>query len=91
MAERLGVSLSTLRRLAQRELGGASLHQELMKLRLGHARELIERTEYPIRVIAGLAGYADAFTFSAAFRKWAGVPPTALRAARSQRREKAEE
>jgi len=80
MAERLGVSLSTLRRIAQRELRGASLHQELMKLRLGHARELLERTEYPIRVIAGLAGYADAFTFSAAFRKWAGVPPTALRA-----------
>jgi AraC-like DNA-binding protein len=88
MADRLGVSLSTLRRIAHRELRGASLHQELMKLRLGHARELLERTEYPIRVIAGLAGYADAFTFSAAFRKWAGVPPTALRAARSQRGDK---
>jgi AraC-like DNA-binding protein len=87
IAERLGVSLSTLRRVARKELGGSSLHQALIRLRLGHARELLERTDYPIRVIAGLAGYADAFTFSAAFRTWAGVPPKALRRAHRGRAE----
>ncbi len=81
LAERLGVSVSTVQRLARAQLGQAP-HRALVGLRLAQARELLRSTGYPLATIAELAGYADPFTFSAAFRRWAGVPPSAVRAKR---------
>lgn len=81
LAERLGVSVSTVQRLARAQLGQAP-HRALVALRLAQARELLRSTGYPLATIAELAGYADPFTFSAAFRRWAGVPPSAVRAKR---------
>jgi AraC-like DNA-binding protein len=78
LAERLDLSISTVQRVARAQLGMAP-HRALVALRLGHARELLQRTSYPLATIAELAGYADAFTFSAAFKRWAGVPPSAVR------------
>lgn len=78
LAQRLDLSISTVQRVARAQLGMAP-HRALVALRLGHARELLQRTSYPLATIAELAGYADAFTFSAAFRRWAGVPPSTLR------------
>lgn len=81
LAERLGISVSTVQRLARTQLGQAP-HRALIALRLAQARELLRSTSYPLATIAELAGYADPFTFSAAFRRWAGVPPSAVRAKR---------
>jgi|GEM_PF-3990448 AraC-like DNA-binding protein len=78
LARRLDVSVSTAQRLARTHLG-TSPHQALVELRLSHARELLARTSYSVAVIAERVGYADAFTFSGAYRRWAGRPPTADR------------
>lgn len=81
LAERLSISVSTVQRLARSQLGQAP-HRALVGLRLAQARELLRSTTYPLATIAELAGYADPFTFSAAFRRWAGVPPSAMRTKR---------
>lgn len=81
LAERLGLSVSTVQRLARAQLGQAP-HRALVGLRLAQARELLRSTSYPLATIAELAGYADQFTFSAAFRRWAGVPPSVMRTKR---------
>jgi AraC-like DNA-binding protein len=79
LARRLDVSISTAQRLAQKHLGCAP-HVALVRLRMAHARELLKRTTYPIQTVAELVGYGDAFTFSAAYRRWAGQPPSQERA-----------
>jgi AraC-like DNA-binding protein len=74
MARRLGHSPSTMQRVAKRRFGHG-VHQELLRLRMQHAREVLHRTAYPLRVVAELVGYGDPFTFSAAYRRWAGHAP----------------
>ncbi len=78
MARRLGCSPSTLQRECRRRCGHGA-HRELLRLRLGHAREVLRATAYPLRVVAELVGYADPFTFSAAYRRWAGHAPSTER------------
>ena len=78
LARRLDVSVSTAQRLAQDHLTMAP-HKALVLLRLARAQELLRRTRYPVQTVAELVGYADAFTFSAAYRRWAGHPPSAER------------
>ncbi len=84
MARRLGHSPSTLQRLCRRRFGHGA-HQELLRLRMRHAREVLHRTAYPLRVVAELVGYGDPFTFSAAYRRWAGHAPRQERAAHPRR------
>lgn len=83
LARRLGVSVSTAQRLAQAHLG-TSPHVALVEARLTQAQELLRRTNYPMQTVAELTGYADAFTFSAAYRRWAGHPPTSERRAQKE-------
>jgi len=78
LAARLSVSASSLQREARRRFG-RSIHQELVHLRMEHARQTLRRTAYPLEVIAELVGFADPYTFSAAYRRWAGRPPSAER------------
>jgi AraC-like DNA-binding protein len=78
IAARLGISASSLQREARRRFG-RSIHQELVRLRMEHAREALRRTAYPLQAIAELVGFADPYTFSAAYRRWAGRPPSAER------------
>jgi len=79
LARAAGVSVATFQRLCHRRLG-ASAHQELIRLRLERARDLIRRSRYPLRTVAERVGFADPYTFSAAYRRWAGHPPSAERA-----------
>lgn len=78
LARRLGVSVSGAQRLARAHLGMPP-HRAVVELRLARARELLRRTSYPVAAIAERVGYADPFTFSNAYRRWAGHPPSGER------------
>jgi AraC-like DNA-binding protein len=78
LARRLGQSPSTLQRACRRRFRHGA-HHELLRLRMRHARDVLHRTAYPLRMVAELVGYADPFTFSAAYRRWAGHSPRAER------------
>lgn len=77
-ARAAGVSPPTVQRWARRRFG-TSLHQRILALRLERAAEILRATDYPLAQVAALVGFSDAFTFSAAFRKRMGRPPSALR------------
>jgi len=80
LARRMRVSVPTLQRLMHRTYQ-RSTHQYLLELRMRRAAELLLRSTYPLRVIAARVGFADSFTFSAAFHRHHGRPPSALRRA----------
>lgn len=84
LARRLGQSPSTLQRVCRRRFGHGA-HHELLRLRMLQARDVLHRTAYPLRVVAELVGYSDPFTFSAAYRRWAGQSPRAERRRTSSR------
>lgn len=81
LAARLGLSVSSIQREAKRRFG-RSLHQELIHLRMAQAQQTLRRTTYPLAVIAELVGFADPYTFSAAYRRWSGKPPSVERLSR---------
>lgn len=77
-AHRLGLSISSVQREAKRRFG-RSIHQELIALRMTYAQQVLQQTDYPLAVIAEMVGCADPYTFSAAYRRWAGKSPSAER------------
>lgn len=56
-----------------------SPQEYLMKFRLTKATDLLNHTEYSIDKIAMFCGYQDSVTFSKAFKKMFGVPPSKYR------------
>ncbi|GDY57720.1 hypothetical protein SVIO_083430 [Streptomyces violaceusniger] len=52
----------------------------LTACRMDEAEALLSDTEFSIAQIAKSVGYADAFGFSAAFKRHRGVSPSAFRA-----------
>lgn len=53
--------------------------RHLTNLRMQHAANILLRTALSISEIAQQVGYQNAFAFSTAFRRWAGVSPRAYR------------
>lgn len=79
VAARLGVSIRTLeRRLAAEDV---SFLEVLDDLRFELAKRYLQEPNLPISEITWLLGYADPSAFTHSFRRWAGKPPTELRAA----------
>jgi AraC-like DNA-binding protein len=79
LAAAASVSTSQLSRHFRAEFGvGPVAAVEL--LRLGHAEELLLRTNLTVGAIAARCGFADAYHFSRRFRKVYGVPPRHFRA-----------
>jgi LacI family transcriptional regulator len=64
---------------------GSSPEAEMRRLRLERAQHLLASTRLPISKVAEEAGFADAFYFSAAFRKAVGKSPREWRDASSLR------
>ncbi len=62
-----------------KEVLGASPMQTASRLRMQRAAELLCSTDHPLSVIADQVGYANAFAFSAAFKRWAGESPGRFR------------
>jgi AraC-like DNA-binding protein len=56
-----------------------SLHQFVIKTRMNNARNMLVKTEIPIKAIATLNGYSNTENFTNAFKKYSGYTPTDLR------------
>ena len=78
LAGEAGCCEEALRRRCQRDFG-RSPAQQLAFLRQRRAAELLLGTDAKLEVIAEAVGYGDAFAFSAAFKKWCGLPPREFR------------
>jgi len=59
---------------------GATPHQYLIARRMERAALLLRETERPVTEISLDVGFQSLGTFSATFRRWLGVSPTAYRA-----------
>ncbi|MFF8960985.1 AraC family transcriptional regulator [Streptomyces sp. NPDC014894] len=80
LAAESGVSRTTLAKRFP-ELLGESPMSYLTGWRMALAADLLTRSSATVGSVARRVGYADAFGFSAAFKRTRGVSPTAFRAA----------
>jgi AraC family transcriptional regulator, regulatory protein of adaptative response / methylphosphotriester-DNA alkyltransferase methyltransferase len=74
--------LATSRRQLQRafaEAGNTSFRDELAKVRMGHARDLLASDHLPVRQVAASVGYHQPAQFAKSFRRYHGQPPSSYR------------
>jgi transcriptional regulator GlxA family with amidase domain len=84
LARTVGLSAEQLRAICVREHGEPPM-RHVVRLRMRRAASLLTGTSDTVDRIAATVGYANAFAFSTAFRRWAGETPTGYRArSRSQ-------
>jgi AraC-like DNA-binding protein len=74
LADEVGISPQHLYRVSMHLCGHKPMEMVTL-LRMRNAQELLINTNYKVKVIAGLVGYGDAFSFSAAFKKHTGKSP----------------
>jgi AraC family transcriptional regulator, regulatory protein of adaptative response / methylphosphotriester-DNA alkyltransferase methyltransferase len=74
-------SIATSRRQLQRVLSehGTSFRQELQRVRMTRAAELLRDGRLPVSAVARAVGYRQPAQFSKAFRRHHGRPPSQLR------------
>jgi two-component system response regulator YesN len=76
--------LATSRRQLQRafaEAGDTTFRDELARIRMHHARELLAADLLPVRQVATRVGYHQPAQFAKSFRRYHGEPPSAYRRA----------
>ncbi|RZS60755.1 AraC-like DNA-binding protein [Xylanimonas ulmi] len=78
LAGMTGLSASHFATLFRRATGFSVLEYQT-RVRMGHARELLDTTDRAVSVIAHLVGYADPLYFSRQFAKLHGMAPRAYR------------
>ncbi len=78
LATTLGVSRTTLYRMVGRR-HGTSPARVVEALRMEEACRLLTGSARPLGIIAEQVGYANAFSFSAAFKRIVGEPPASFR------------
>lgn len=83
LARLAGISLSRLYRDTRRYFND-SPGNLIEELRVRHARELLLHSTYKLEKIAEMTGYSDAFTFSRAFKRLTGLPPSVFRRQKNQ-------
>jgi len=74
LARVAGLSVAQFRRVFQRAIGRAPVEQ-LRRLRMERACELLRHTEKTVEAIAGEVGYAEPAFFARSFKSLIGVPP----------------
>jgi len=62
-----------------REVLGRSIHEEIMRTRLDHAKELLARADLSIDQVAEYSGFGRNERFSVNFRKWEHITPREFR------------
>jgi AraC-like DNA-binding protein len=77
LATLLHVSARTLHRQLKEE--GASLQQLKDEVRLERAKDLLYRTDRPMKQVAAAVGFRNEKSFGRAFRQWVGVTPGEFR------------
>ena len=80
LAGLLHVSARTLHRQLKEE--GASLQQLKDEVRLDRAKDLLWRTDRPVKQVAAAVGFRNEKSFARAFRQWVGVAPAQFRSSR---------
>ncbi|MDR3690672.1 MAG: helix-turn-helix transcriptional regulator [Fimbriimonas sp.] len=78
IADRSGVSLSTLRRRFI-QATGTPLHKHALLAKTAKARTLLVETELPVKAIADSLGYQNVYFFSRQFKRFTGVSPATYR------------
>jgi transcriptional regulator GlxA family with amidase domain len=78
VARRLAASRRQLQR-AFAEAGDTSFRDELARVRMAHARELLAARELPVREVAVAVGYPQPAQFAKSFRRHHGFPPSEYR------------
>lgn len=81
LAQRAGVSPEHLRRLCQTEFGCSPM-EYVTHLRMQYAVSLLISRRYTVAEVAERVGYATPFSFSTAFKRVLGVPPSRYLSAR---------
>ena len=79
VAGRVGLSRNTLDKRFQQRIG-RSIDQEIRRVRMERAKELLARTNLPLAEIAGRAGFGSEQYLSSAFRQAVGCRPSEYRA-----------
>lgn len=74
LAKAAGLSVAQFRRVFQRAIGCAPVEQ-LRRLRMERACELLRQTEQTVETIAGEVGYAEPAFFARSFKSLIGAPP----------------
>ncbi len=78
LAKVAGMSPSTLTRTFHRIMGRSPL-DHVIRVRIGRARELLQRADLRITEVAFACGFSDSNYFSRQFRKVTGITPRAFR------------
>lgn len=78
LSQLASMSEEHLRRLCHRHYQRSPMAY-LAQLRMHRAGILLRSTPAKIEEIAGRVGFASVYSFSAAFKRWSGVPPAAFR------------
>ncbi len=78
LAKEVGMCRTSFAQLFRREVGEAPM-AFVRRVRLEHARHLIEETDLPLKAIAADVGFASLAHLSTAIRASFGCPPSALR------------
>ncbi|MEJ7928684.1 AraC family transcriptional regulator [Ramlibacter sp. AN1015] len=81
VAALLNLSARTLHR--QLREAGSSLQQLKDEVRCERARELLWRSDKPVKQVAAAAGFRNEKSFIRAFRAWTGTTPAAFRSGRA--------
>lgn len=90
LAEEVGISPQHLYKVSARFSGHKPMEM-VTRLRMQQAQEYLINTDYMVKSIAHLLGYADSFSFSAAFKRFAGCSPKQFRHKQTQKKEKKQE
>ena len=72
-----GVTAQYLNRIFRRQTG-KSIRQNLIEMRLIHARELLESRRFFVKDVASLTGWNSPFYFCNCFTQYFGYPPSSL-------------
>jgi AraC family transcriptional regulator of arabinose operon len=81
LAAEAGMTPRSFRRRFTQEVG-QSPRNYVIACRIGHAKDMLGRTELPIKQIAQQLGYNDVYFFTRQFKKVTGVAPSAYRKSR---------
>jgi AraC-like DNA-binding protein len=78
LATRLAMSDEHLRRLCWREHQRSPM-EHVLHLRMHRASTLLRTTQLKLDDLAQRVGFASVYSFSAAFKRWSGTPPSLFR------------
>lgn len=79
IAAEFDVSPQTVKRIFQRNIHGLTPGSLIRQQRMVLAAELLRRTDLPMRELSEKCGFSSVFSFSRAFRREYGIPPSLYR------------